>query len=663
MLAFPIAVSIFSLVFAYFLIKKIQRVSSGSGKQVEIAQAIREGAVAFLKRQYKTCALVGGFLFLILWLALGWKVALGFLVGAFASGLAGLIGMMVSTQVNLKVAEAAKSGLRPAFDLSFKGGQVSGFLVVGLGLLVVSGLYFLFDDLEVLVALGFGGSLISVFARLAGGIYTKAADVGADLVGKIEKEIPEDDPRNPAVIADQVGDNVGDCTGMAADLFETYVVTIVAAMVLAALMFSDANQFMAVRLPIYLAAIAILASIISTYFVRLKGNGSPIRALFRGLIIAGILSAIGFYPIIFKTTQGLEMASTALCLPAVIGLLIAGGMFLITDFFTSKKYWPVKSIAQASRSGHGPNIINGLAVGMKSTIWPVILISLGILISFHLAGVYGLAITVVAMLSLAGLIIAIDSYGPITDNASGIAKMAGLPEEVRKNTDALDAIGNTTKATTKGYAIASAGLAALVLFSAYTQELLKTGKEVQFLLDDPEVLVGLFFGGIITYYFAALAMAAVGKTAGKVVEEVRRQFREIPGLMEGQARPEYSKCVDIVTKAALKEMILPAFLPLIFPVLIYLILGPEALGGLLIGSIIVGIFLAIKMTSGGAAWDNAKKYIEEGNLGGKGSFAHKAAITGDTVGDPYKDTAGPAINPMIKVLNIVALLIISFLVK
>jgi K(+)-stimulated pyrophosphate-energized sodium pump len=420
---------------------------------------------------------------------------------------------------------------------------------------------------------------------------------------------------------------------------------------------------MAVRLPLYLAAIAILASVISTYFVRLKEKGSPIRALFRGLIIAGILSALGFYPIISETTRDLEVALTGLYLPAVVGLLIAGGMFLTTDFFTSKKYWPVKSIAQSSQAGHGPNIINGLAVGMKSTIWPVFLISLGILISFYLAGMYGLAIAAVAMLSLAGLIITVDSYGPITDNASGIVEMAGLPEEVRKNTDTLDAIGNTTKATTKGYAIASAGLAALVLFSAYTQELVKAGEKVQFLLDDPRVLVGLFFGGIITYYFAALALTAVGKTAGKVVEEVRRQFREIPGLMEGQAKPEYSKCVDIVTRASLREMILPAFLPLIFPVLIYFFLGPEALGGLLIGSIVVGIFLAIKMTSGGAAWDNAKKYIEEGNLGGKGSFAHKAAVTGDTVGDPYKDTAGPAINPMIKVLNIVALLIISFLVK
>ena len=660
MLYLPIIVSIFSLVFAYFLIREVKKASLGSGRQIEIAQAIREGATAFLKRQYLTIGLVAIFLFFLLWLALGLKVALGFLIGALASSLAGLIGMKVSTQANLKVAEAAKSGLEPAFDLSFKGGSVTGFLVVGLGLLVISGLYLLFNDLKTLIALGFGGSLISVFARLGGGIYTKAADVGADLVGKIEKGIPEDDPRNPAVIADQVGDNVGDCAGMAADLFETYVVTIVAAMVLGALIFP--GQIMAVILPLYLASLAILASIISTYFVKLRKGQNPISPLYRGLIIAGILSAAGFWPIISQSALVLELTPVNLYLPAIIGLFIAAGIFLITDFFTSKRYWPVKSIAEASQSGHGPNIITGLSVGMKSTIWPVILISLGILISFGLGGMYGLAIAVVSMLSLTGLIIALDSYGPITDNAAGISEMSGLPEEVRKNTDALDAVGNTTKATTKGYAIASAGLAALVLFSAYTQELLDLGKKVEFLLEDPKVLIGLFFGGILTYYFAALALSAVGKSAQKVVEEVRRQFREIPGLMEGQARPEYSKCVDIVTKAALKEMILPAMLPVLFPILIGFILGPEALAGLLIGSIIVGLFIAISMTSGGAAWDNAKKWIEEGNLGGKGSFAHQAAVTGDTVGDPEKDTSGPAINPMIKVLNIVALLIVSFLV-
>jgi len=660
MLYLPIIVSIFSLVFAYFLIREIKKAPSGEGKQIEIQKAIKEGAKAFLKRQYKTVAIVAIFIFFILWITLGFKTGLGFLIGAFASGISGFVGMMISTQANLKVAEAAKKGLKEAFSLSFKGGSVTGFLVVGLGLLVVSGFYLLTKDLKALIALGFGGSLISVFARLGGGIYTKAADVGADLVGKIEKGIPEDDPRNPAVIADQVGDNVGDCAGMAADLFETYVVTIVAAMFLGALLFPDIP--VAIFLPLFLATLAILASIISTYFVKLSNNQNIISTLFRGLIIAGILSAAGFYSIISPAALTLKLSPISLYLPAILGLLVAGGMFLITDFFTSKKYSPVKSIAFSSQSGHATNIICGLAVGMKSTIIPVILISIGILISFSLSGMYGLAICAVSMLSLTGLIIALDSYGPITDNASGIAEMSGLSEEVRKNTDALDAVGNTTKATTKGYAIASAGLAALVLFSAYTQEILDLGKKVQFVLEDPKVLVGLFFGGILAYFFASISIEAVGKTAAKVVEEVRRQFKEIKGLMEGEAKPDYSKCVDIVTRAALKEMIIPALLPVIFPILVVFILGPEALGGLLIGSIIVGIFLAISMTSGGAAWDNAKKWIEEGNLGGKGSFAHQAAVTGDTVGDPYKDTAGPAINPMIKVLNIVALLIVSFLV-
>ena len=676
MLYLPIIVSIFSLVFAYFLIKEVRKASSGSGKQIEIAKAIREGAIVFLKRQYRTVCIVAIFLFFALWITLGFKTGLGFLIGAAFSALAGLIGMMVSTQANVKVAEAAKTGLKPALDFAFKGGSVTGFLVVGLSLLSVSAFYLLTKDFEALIGLCFGASLIAIFARLGGGIYTKGADMGADLVGKIEKGIPEDDPRNPAVIADQVGDNVGDCAGMAGDMFQTYVVSLAAAMLLGKLLFPNLPQ--AIFLPLILSSIAILASIISTYFAKLlpttfreensnqtkntESGGGPISALYRGLVIAAILSAAGFYPIISQTASILKLAPINLYLPAVIGLLITAGIFLITDFFTSKRYWPVQSIASASQSGHGPNIITGLAVGMKSTIWPVILISLGILISFGLSGMYGLAIAVVSMLSLTGLIIALDSYGPITDNASGISEMAGLPEEVRKNTEALDAVGNTAKATTKGYAIASAGLAALVLFSAYTQELLDLGKKVQFVLEDPRVLVGLFFGGIIAYYFASLAISAVGRTASKVVEEVRRQFREIPGLMEGKTRPEYSKCVDIVTKAALKEMILPAFLPVLFPILIGFILGPEALGGLLIGSIIVGIFIAISMTSGGAAWDNAKKWIEEGNLGGKGSFAHQAAVTGDTVGDAEKDCAGPAINPMIKVLNIIALLIVSFLV-
>jgi len=658
-LFFPIIASLFSLVFAYFLIREVRKAPSGSGKQIEVSLAIREGAIAFLKRQYKTVGVVAVFLFFLLWLIFGFKTGFGFLIGALFSALAGFVGMMVSTQANLKVTEAAKKGLREAFNLAFKGGSVTGFLVTGLGLLSVSGFYFLFQDLKALIALGFGGSLISVFARLGGGIYTKAADVGADLVGKIEKGIPEDDPRNPAVIADQVGDNVGDCAGMAADLFETYVVTIVAAMVLGNLLFP--NFLPAILLPLILASLAILASIIATFFVRLR-NKNIIFTLFKGLIAAGILSAIGFLPVIFQAAKDFRLPLINLYLPALVGLLIAFFIFLITDFFTSKKHSPVRSIARASQSGHATNIIAGLACGMKSTILPVILISIGILISFWLGGLYGLAICAVSMLSLTGLIIAIDSYGPITDNASGISEMAGLPEENRKVTDALDAIGNTTKATTKGFAICSAGLAALVLFSAYTQELENLGAKIQFFLGDPKVLVGLFIGGAVAYYFSALAMEAVGRTASKVVEEVRRQFKEIEGLMTGEAKPEYGKCVDIVTKAALKEMILPALLPVIVPILVGFILGPVVLGGVLIGSIIVGIFIAIQMTSGGAAWDNAKKYIEEGNLGGKGSPAHQAAVTGDTVGDPYKDTAGPAINPMIKVLNIVALLIVSFLV-
>jgi len=663
MLFIPIIVSVLSLIFAYFLIRQVDSSQSGSGQMIEISSAIRQGAVAFLKRQYFTAGLVSLVIFTALWIFLGFQAGLGFLVGASASGLAGFIGMMVSTKANLKVAVAAKSGLKPAFDLSFKGGAVTGFLVVGLGLLSVSVFYLIFQDLKALVALGLGGSLISVFARLGGGIYTKAADVGADLVGKVEKGIPEDDPRNPAVIADQVGDNVGDCAGMAADLFETYVVSLISGMVLAGLLFP--NFIQAVFLPLMLGSLAILASIIASFFVRLPRQATSLKimpTLYRGLIVTGVLSAIGFYPLIAKVAPFLEISILKLYLPVLIGLAISSAIFLITEYFTSKKYRPVRSIAESSQAGHGPNLITGLAVGMKSTLLPVLLICLGIIISFALAGIYGLSLALISMISLTGLIIAMDSYGPITDNAAGIVEMSGQPEEVRKNTDALDSVGNTTKAVTKGYAIASAGLAALVLFAAFNQELIDFGKKVQFALADPKVLVGLFLGGVVAYYFAALAMEAVGKAAMKVVDEVRRQFKEIPGIMEGQNKPDYSKCVDIVTRASLKAMILPALLPIISPILVGFILGPEALGGLLIGSIVVGIFLAISMTSGGGAWDNAKKYIEEGNFGGKGSFSHQAAVTGDTVGDPYKDTAGPAINPMIKVLNIVALLIVSFLV-
>ncbi len=657
----PIVVSFLTIIFVLFLIQEIKKESSGSGKMIEISKAIREGAVSYLKRQYKTIALVSIFLFIVLWLTLGFKTGLGFLIGAGFSAVCGFVGMMVSTQTNVKVAEAAKKGLKPALDLSFRGGLVTGLLVVSLGLLAVAGFYFLTKDFKALVALGFGASLIAVFARLGGGIYTKAADVGADIVGKIEKGMPEDDPRNPAVIADQVGDNVGDCAGMAADMFQTYTITIIATMILGALVFPARPQF--ILLPLFLGGISILASIIGSFFVRLGKKENIMGALYKGIIVSAVLSAIGFYPVITQLiTENQKFSSLHLYFASLIGLIIAAGMLVITEYYTSKKYKPVKNIAKASQTGHATNVITGLAVGMKSTALPVILISIGIVISFWLAGIYGVALTTVTMLSIAGIIVAIDAYGPITDNAGGIAEMSELPEEVREVTDSLGAVGNTTKAVTKAYAIASAALAALVLFSVYTQELIELGGRAQFLLGNPKVIAGLFIGGLLPYLFGSLAMSAVSKTASKVVEEVRRQFREIKGLMEGTGKAEYGRCVDIVTKASIKEMILPALIPIVFPILVGFILGPEALGGLLIGSIITGFFVAISMTTGGAAWDNAKKYIEEGNFGGKGSFAHQAAVTGDTVGDPYKDTAGPAINPMIKVLNIVALLIVGFLI-
>lgn len=656
---FPIIVSLFAIIFVFFLIAKINKAPVAKDKAIAITAAIQEGAISYLKRQYTTVSVVAVVLFFGL-LFMGWRIAVGFLIGAVLSGLSGFIGMLVSTQTNTRVAEASRRGLEYGLDLSFKGGLVTGLLVVSLGLLAVSGYYFA-TGISGLIALGFGASLISVFARVGGGIYTKAADVGADLVGKVEKGIPEDDPRNPGVIADQVGDNVGDCAGMAADIFETYSVTMVATMILGALLYPNNPQF--ILLPLMLGSISILTSIIGSFFVKLGANKSIMGAMYKGVIVSIILSAVAFYFVIKKMMADQIVSTDNLFLSCIVGLVIAAGMFIITEYYTSKKYSPVRSIAKASETGHATNIIRGIGLGMQSTAAPILLIAFGTIISFQLAGIYGVALAVVSMLSIAGIVVGVDAYGPITDNAGGIAEMSGMPEEVRKITDALDAVGNTTKAVTKGYAIASAGLAALVLFSAYTQEVAdRLGGEANFILSDPKVIAGLLIGGLLPYLFASFLMGAVGKTAGKVVEEVRRQFREIKGLMEGTAKPEYGKCVDIVTKAAIKEMMIPALIPVVVPILVGVFLGVQALGGLLIGATVTGLFVGISMTTGGAAWDNAKKYIEEGNLGGKGSFAHQAAVTGDTVGDPYKDTAGPAINPMIKVLNIVALLIVAFLV-
>ena len=629
-----------------------------------ISQAIQEGSKVYLNRQYKTVSVVASVLFVVIGFTLGWLPAFGFLVGAGVSALAGYIGMNVAVRSNSKTTHAAGIGLKPSLSLAFRAGSVTGFLVVTLGLLVVAVFYIYTKDVNSLISLGFGASLISIFARLGGGIFTKAADVGTDLVGKVEAGIPEDDPRNPGVIADFVGDNVGDCAGMAADLFETYAVTLIAAMLIGALTLSGEQVFF----PLILGGLAILASVIGNFLVRVdsprrgsNGAGGDLgimKALYKGLIASLVISGVFFY---FAARWYFPENFLNIFLASLIGLIVTALMVVVTDYYTSTKYKPVRSIAEASQSGHGTNIIMGLSVGMGSTFLPILIIVGGILGAYSLAGIYGIALTATAMLSVAGIIVAIDSFGPITDNAGGIAEMTNAPENVRKITDALDAVGNTTKAVTKGYAIASAGLAAIVLFTVYIEELLVAAKGVVFELQNPQVLIGLFLGAAIPYLFGSIVMRAVGKAAGSIVAEIRRQFKEIKGLMEGHAKPEYGKAVDIVTKAALREMIVPALLPIVSVLLVGLIFGAEALGGLLIGVIISGLFVALSMTSGGAAWDNAKKYIEEGNFGGKGSEAHKAAITGDTVGDPYKDTAGPAINPLIKVINIVALLIVPFL--